>query len=77
MRIYPWFALTVIFGLTGCADLACFPRCQRHAQNSTSLVEFQRQGGVKPRQADQWRRRIPELVKSVVAAAAGGDPRAG
>jgi len=49
MRMYPWLALVVIFGLTGCADLACFSgRCQRHAQNSTSLVEFLYPNGSPP-----------------------------
>jgi len=48
MRMYPWLALTVIFGLTGCADLTCFARCQRHAQNSTSLVEFLYPNGSPP-----------------------------
>jgi rhombotail lipoprotein len=49
MRMYPWLVLIVIFGLSGCADLACFSgRCQRHAQNSTSLVEFLYPNGSPP-----------------------------
>jgi rhombotail lipoprotein len=40
--------LLVIFGLSGCADLNCFPRCQRHAENSTSLVEFLYPNGAPP-----------------------------
>jgi len=41
--------LVVIVGLSGCADLACFSgRCQRHAQNSTSLVEFLYPNGATP-----------------------------
>jgi rhombotail lipoprotein len=48
MRRYPWLALVVIFGLAGCADLPCFSACQRHAQNSTSLVEFLYPNGATP-----------------------------
>jgi rhombotail lipoprotein len=49
MRMYPWLALVLIFGLSGCADLACFSRsCHHHAQNSTSLVEFLYPNGSPP-----------------------------
>jgi len=48
MRMYPWLALTAMFGLAGCANLACFSSCQRHAQNSTSLVEFLYPNGSPP-----------------------------
>jgi rhombotail lipoprotein len=49
MRMYSWLALVVIFGLSGCADLACFSGgCQRHAQNATSLVEFLYPNGAAP-----------------------------
>jgi rhombotail lipoprotein len=48
MRLDPWLALVVIFGLAGCADLPCFSGCQRHAQNSTSLVEFLYPDGAAP-----------------------------
>jgi rhombotail lipoprotein len=48
MRIYTWFGLAAILGLSGCADLACFTNCQRHAQNSTSLVEFLYPNGSAP-----------------------------
>jgi rhombotail lipoprotein len=40
--------LAVIFGLSGCADLACLSSCHRHAQNSTSLVEFLYPDGATP-----------------------------
>src|SRR3984957_4776586 len=40
--------LAVILGLSGCANLACFSSCQRHAQNSTSLVEFLYPDGAMP-----------------------------
>ena len=38
----------MIFGLSGCANLACFSSCQRHTQNSTSLVEFLYPNGSAP-----------------------------
>jgi rhombotail lipoprotein len=40
--------LALIFGLSGCADLACLSSCHRHAQNSTSLVEFLYPNGATP-----------------------------
>ena len=48
MRWYTCLGLVVIFGLSGCADLACFSSCQRHAQNATSLVEFLYPNGAPP-----------------------------
>jgi rhombotail lipoprotein len=48
MRIYTWLVLAVIFSLSGCADLACLSGCQRHAHNSTSLVEFLYPNGSPP-----------------------------
>ena len=48
MRGYLWLGLLLIFGLSGCADLQCLARCQRHTQNSTSLVEFLYPNGSPP-----------------------------
>jgi rhombotail lipoprotein len=49
MRWYTMgLGLAIVFGLSGCADLACFSRCQRHTQNSTSLVEFLYPDGATP-----------------------------
>ena len=48
MRVKTLFGLALVVGLTGCADLPCFPACQRHAQNSTSLVEFLYPNGAAP-----------------------------
>src|SRR5580704_10154555 len=48
MRWYTGLGLLLILGLSGCADLACFSSCQRHAQNSTSLVEFLYPNGAPP-----------------------------
>ena len=48
MRGYLSLGLLLIFGLSGCADLQCLARCQRHTQNSTSLVEFLYPNGSPP-----------------------------
>jgi rhombotail lipoprotein len=48
MRLYTGLALMIIFGLSGCANLACFSSCQHHTQNSTSLVEFLYPDGATP-----------------------------
>jgi rhombotail lipoprotein len=43
---------TAVVGLTACADMTCFSRCQRQARNSTSLVDFLYPGGELPPVAD-------------------------
>jgi rhombotail lipoprotein len=48
MRVKTLFGLALVVGLTGCADLPCFSACQRHTQNSTSLVEFLYPNGAAP-----------------------------
>lgn len=48
MRLKTLFGLSLMVGLTGCADLPCWSSCQRHAQNSTSLVEFLYPNGAPP-----------------------------
>jgi rhombotail lipoprotein len=48
MRWYTGLGLLLILGLSGCANLACFSSCQRHTQNSTSLVEFLYPDGSAP-----------------------------
>jgi rhombotail lipoprotein len=48
MRVRTLFGLALIVSLTGCVDLPCFPACQRHTQNSTSLVEFLYPNGAAP-----------------------------
>jgi rhombotail lipoprotein len=48
MRLGIFFGLVTAFGLTGCAVLPCFSECHRHAQNSTSLVEFLYPHGAMP-----------------------------
>src|SRR3984957_10543447 len=63
MRTYPWVGLAMIFGLSGCANLACFSRSQRHPQNSTSLVEFlYPNGSAPPAQDAQTQLRLPLRV---------------
>src|ERR1700733_1025964 len=48
MRATTVFGLALMVGLTGCVDLPCFSACQRHTQNSTSLVEFLYPNGAAP-----------------------------
>lgn len=48
MRIGTWVGLAMMVGLTGCADWTCFSACQRHTQNSTSLVDFLYPNGAAP-----------------------------
>jgi rhombotail lipoprotein len=48
MRVKTLFGLVLMVGLTGCTDLLCFSACQRHTQNSTSLVEFLYPNGAAP-----------------------------
>src|SRR6202521_239656 len=48
MRVSTFFGLAAMVGLTGCADLTCFSACQRHTQNSTSLVDFLYPNGTAP-----------------------------
>jgi rhombotail lipoprotein len=48
MRIGTWVGLAMMVGLTGCANWTCFSACQRHTQNSTSLVDFLYPNGAAP-----------------------------
>jgi rhombotail lipoprotein len=48
MRLKILFGLALLLELTGCADLACFPVCQRQTHNSTSLVDFLYPNGSTP-----------------------------
>jgi rhombotail lipoprotein len=48
MRLSTFFGVAAMLGLTGCADWNCFSACQRHSQNSTSLVEFLYPNGAAP-----------------------------
>jgi rhombotail lipoprotein len=48
MRLSTFFGVAAMLGLTGCAGWNCFSACQRHSQNSTSLVEFLYPNGAAP-----------------------------
>ena len=77
MRWYTWFGLAVIFGLSGCADLACFSSCQRHAQNSTSLVEFLYPNGAPPPTQDAQPQLHLPLRVGLAFLPSNGEPRIG
>jgi rhombotail lipoprotein len=73
MRMYPWLGLAMIFGLSGCANLACFSSCQRHTQNSTSLVEFlYPNGSAPPAQDTQPQLHLPLRVGLAFLPSNGG-----
>jgi rhombotail lipoprotein len=55
-------ALALILGLTGCANLSCLSACHRHAQNSTSLVDFLYPNGTPPPQDAQPQLHLPLRV---------------
>ena len=63
MRGISWLGLLLTIGLSGCADWRCFSSCQRHTQNSTSLVEFlYPNGDAPPVQDAQPQLRLPLRV---------------
>jgi len=63
MRLSTLFGLSMMVGLTGCADWTCFSACQRHTQNSTSLVDFLYPDGAAPPPRDvQPQLRLPLRV---------------
>jgi rhombotail lipoprotein len=77
MRWYTWFGLVVMMGLSGCADLACFSSCQRHAQNSTSLVEFLYPNGAPPPAQDAQPQLHLPLRVGLAFLPSNGEPRIG
>jgi rhombotail lipoprotein len=63
MRVGPFFGIAMLLALSGCANLACFQTCQRHAQNSTSLVDFlYPEGSAPPPQDVQPQLHVPLRV---------------
>jgi rhombotail lipoprotein len=63
MRVSTFFGVVVMLALSGCANLACFQACQRHAQNSSSLVDFlYPDGNAAPPQTAQPELHIPLRV---------------
>ena len=77
MRWYTWLGLVAVFGLSGCAHLACFPSCQRHAQNSTSLVEFLYPNGAPPPAQDSQPQLHLPLRVGLAFLPSNGEPRIG
>ena len=77
MRWYTCFGLVVVLGLSGCADLACFSSCQRHAQNSTSLVEFLYPNGAPPPAQDAQPQLHLPLRVGLAFLPSNGEPRIG
>jgi rhombotail lipoprotein len=77
MRKFYCLCLLAILGVTGCADLSCFSSCQRHAQNSTSLVEFlYPNGSPPPAENSQPQLRLPLRV-GLAFLPSNGDARIG
>src|SRR5271155_4443879 len=62
MRVSTFLGLAAVLALTGCANLTCFPACQRHAHNSTSLVEFLYPNGSPPPQDAEPQLHLPLRV---------------
>jgi rhombotail lipoprotein len=63
MRLNTFFGLAILLALSGCANLACFQACQRHSQNSSSLVDFlYPDGSAAPPQSAQPELHIPLRV---------------
>jgi len=62
MRLGTFLGMTTMLVLTGCANLTCFSACQRHAHNSTSLVEFLYPNGTPPSQDSQPQLHLPLRV---------------
>jgi len=77
MRLTLFFCLGLLFALTGCADLACFGRCNQHAHNSTSLVEFLYPNGTPPPQDSQPQLRLPLRVGLTFLPSGGGEMQSG
>ncbi len=77
MRKFYCLCLLAILDLTGCTDLSCFSSCQRHAQNSTSLVEFlYPNGSPPPAENSQPQLRLPLRV-GLAFLPSNGDARIG
>jgi rhombotail lipoprotein len=62
MRVSTFFGVAILLALPACANLTCFSACQRHAHNSTSLVEFLYPNGTPPPQDSQPQLHLPLRV---------------
>ncbi|HEY0747640.1 MAG TPA: rhombotarget lipoprotein [Steroidobacteraceae bacterium] len=69
--------LALIVGMSGCAELACLSGCQRHAQNSTSLVDFLYPNGSPPPARDAQPQLHLPLRVGLAFLPANGDARIG
>jgi rhombotail lipoprotein len=62
MRLRTLMGLALLMGLTGCAELACVGGCHRHAENSTSPVDFLYPKGMVPPANPQPQLHLPLRV---------------
>lgn len=70
--------LIMLVHLTACANLTCMPNCQRHAQNSTSLVDFLYPNGTPPPREDaQPQLHLPLRVGLAFLPSYGAEAEAG
>jgi hypothetical protein len=77
MRLSTFLGLALLSALTGCADLACYTACNRHAHNSSSLVEFLYPNGTPPPQDSQPQLRLPLRVGLTFLPSYGGGAQNG
>jgi rhombotail lipoprotein len=77
MRVGIFFGMTAMLALTGCANLTCFSACERHAHNSTSLVEFLYPNGTPPPQDSQPQLHLPLRVGLTFLPSNGGEAQNG
>lgn len=63
MRATLLFGLVLMAGMAGCTAWSCYPACNRHAQNSTSLIEYLYPNGASaPRDNAQPQLQLPLRV---------------
>ena len=78
MRIRTFLAVAILLALSGCTNLACFQACQRHAQNSSSLVDFlYPDGNASPPQSAQPELHIPLRVGLAFLPSTGAESEGG
>jgi rhombotail lipoprotein len=77
MRVSTFFGSAAMLALTGCANLTCFSACQRHAHNSTSLVEFLYPNGTPPPQDSQPELHLPLRVGLTFLPSSGSEAQNG
>jgi rhombotail lipoprotein len=77
MRLATLIGMTSLLMMTGCANLGCFSGCERHAHNSTSLVDFLYPNGTPPPQNTQPQLHLPLRVGLTFLPSNGGDAQSG